>query len=68
MSCTPTALWGLLVFDPLPPMLFSLPVVFALQSVALRLDYLFTHYEYVNLCSPLRLTLCTSGLFFVSKI
>lgn len=59
MSCTLTVLWGLLVFEPLHPMLFSLHVVFALQSVALRLGYLLTQSEYVNL----RPTLCTSALF-----
>lgn len=55
------------VFEPLLPMLFSLLVVFALQSVPLRLGYLFTHYEYVNLCTPLSLTLCTSVLFYFWK-
>lgn len=64
ISCTPTALWALLVFEPLLPLLFSLLVVFALQSVALRWGYLFTHSDYVNLCSPLSLALCTSVLFF----
>lgn len=65
MSCAPTALWGLLLFEPLLPMLFSL---LCPAECGIKVGLLFTHYEYVNIFSPLSLTLCTSVLFFFWKL
>lgn len=61
--CVRTALWGsgILTFS----FLFSLLLtVFVPLNVALGIGYLFIWWEYVNLCSPLSLTLCTLAPFF----
>lgn len=64
MSHTPTALWGLLLFEPLLPVLFPL---LCPAECGIKVRLLFTHYQYVNLCSLLSLTLCTSVLFSFCK-
>ena len=61
--CVRTALWGFWYFN-LSLSFLSSSYCLCPVECGIRIGYLFIWWEYVNLCSPLSLTLCTLAPFF----